>query len=118
MTRLWTTLLILVMACLVTVNMASAQEKRGKKGGKGDRAPDAGKLFDEMEKKAKHDPLTGVLAKDEFVKGMKESGSRMAERAEQMFDRIKKADSTKVTKEEYTTFLKDFMANRGKKKKG
>jgi hypothetical protein len=113
MVRLWTTFLVLAMACLVTVNTASAQGKQGKKGGK---MPDAGKLFDEMEKKAKHDPLTGVLTKDEFVKGMKESGSKMADRADQMFERIKKADKTKVTKDEYTTFLKDFMANRGKKK--
>ena len=113
MLRLWTTLLVLVVACLVTVNMASAQGRQGKKGGK---MPDAGKLFDGMEKLAKHDPLTGVLTKDEFAKGMKESGSRMASRAEQMFDRIKKADKSKVTKEEFTTFMKQFMGGRGKKK--
>jgi hypothetical protein len=95
MVKLWTTLLVLVVACLVTVNVASAQGRQGKKDG---RLPDAGKLFDDAEKAAKHDPLTGVLTKDEFVKGMKESGSKMADRAEQMFDRIKKADNSKVTK--------------------
>jgi hypothetical protein len=117
MARLWTTLMVLVVACLVTVNMASAQGRQGKKGQKGGKTPDAGKMFDDAEKAAKHDPLTGVLTKDEFVKGLKESGSRMASHAEQMFDRIKKADNSKVTKEEFTTFLKDFMGNRGKKKK-
>jgi hypothetical protein len=113
MVRLWATFLVLAMACLVTVNVASAQGKQGKKGGG---MPDAGKMFDDTEKAVKHDPLTGVLTKDEFVKGMKESGSRMADRGEQMFEHIKKADNSKVTKEEFVTFMKDFMGNRGKKK--
>jgi hypothetical protein len=112
MAKVLSTLLVLVVACLVVVSMASAQDKKGK----GQR-PDPGARFDAMEKSAGHDPLTGCLTKDEFVKAMKESGSKMADRAPEFFDKIKKADANKVTKDEYIAGIKELFSG-GKKKGG
>ena len=110
MARVWSMLLVMVVACLVAVNSVSAQEKKGKR----DR-PSPEKRFDDMEKAVKHDPLKGELTKDEFVTAMKETKSRMADKAEEFFKKIKKADESKVTKDEYVKALKDMFANRQKK---
>jgi hypothetical protein len=108
MVRVWTRLAVVVLACLVMVSMAVAQDQGGGKKRPQqtpeERKANAEKRFDDMEKTAKHDPLKGELTKEEFVAGMKEINTKMADRAEQMFDRITKADSTKVTKAEYVTF--------------
>jgi hypothetical protein len=104
MARVWSILAIL-LACLIMVGTVNAQEK------KGNRKP-ADQRFDDMEKTVKHDPLTGVLTKDEFVTALK--GTRMADRAEEFFKNIKKADEGKVTKAEYVQAMKDRY---GKKKK-
>ncbi len=68
-----------------------------------------------MEKAAKHDPLTGVLTQEEFVAGMKAAGGKMADRAEDIFKNIKKADEGKVTKDEYVTFATTRQPRGGKK---
>lgn len=115
MVRVWSKLLVLVVACLVAVNSVSAQEK---KKGKRDR-PSHEKRFDDLEKAVKHDPLKGELTKDEFVKALKETKSRMADKAEETFKSITKADENKVTKDEYVKFHKERSANhqkRGEKK--
>jgi len=71
--------------------------------------------FDALEKAVKHDPLTGVLTKDEFIAGVKEVSPKMADRAEKLFTDIKKADEGKVTKNEYVTAMKERYAKRKKK---
>jgi hypothetical protein len=108
-------MLVLLVATMVMVSTASAQDKE-KKGRKGGDRPTPEKRFDDMEKTVKHDPLTGVLTKDEYVKALKDT--RMADRAEEMFKRIKKADENKVTKAEYVTAMKEmFTKGKGKGKK-
>lgn len=111
MARVWSMLLVLVVACLIAVNSVSAQEKKGKRGDR----PSPEKRFDDMEKAVQHDPLKGELTKDEFVKALKETKSRMADKAEEVFKSIKKADENKVTKDEYVKFLKERFANHQKK---
>ena len=99
--RIWTVLLSLILAGFVAVNTGSAQEKK-----KHDRpSPEA--RFDGLEKAVKHDPLTGELTKDEFVTAMKETKSRAADKAEEIFGQIKKADEKKVTKAEYVAHMKE-----------
>jgi hypothetical protein len=109
--RIWTVLLSLVVVAAFAMN-ASAADKGGKKGGQ---RPDPGARFDDMDKKAHDGKLTGEVTKDEFVKVMKDSGSKMADKAGDMFDRIKKADPAKLTKQEYIDGLKSMFS--GKKKK-
>jgi len=115
MTRVCSTLLALAIACLVAVNTASAQQNEGKK--KRER-PNPEARFDALEKAANHDPLTGELTKDEFVKAMKATAPRMGDRAEQFFNRIKKADENKITKAEFVQSMKDFRAGQGGKHGG
>src|SRR3989339_1964237 len=92
-------LVVVVMACLVAVNVASAQEKKGK-----------GKRFDPaarwaaIAKGADKEGAT-ELSKEDFVKGVKAVGGRMADQGERLFDRIKKADEKKVTKDEFGKFM-------------
>jgi Ca2+-binding EF-hand superfamily protein len=120
MVRVWTRLAVMVLACLVMVSMAVAQDQGGGK----KRTPQtpeerkaaAEKRFDALEKAAKHDPATGVLTKDEFVAAVKEVNAKMADRAEDMFKNIKKADESKVTKAEYVTFMSE--QRRGGKRGG
>jgi hypothetical protein len=120
MVRICSTLLVVVMACLVAANVAFAQEQKkgGKRGGTPeDRKARAEKRFDDMEKAVKHDPLKGELTKDEFLKAMKEmSQGKMGDRAEEFFKRMKKADESKITKAEYVTAISEMMGGRGKKK--
>jgi hypothetical protein len=73
--------------------------------------------FDALEKAAKHDPLKGVLTKGEFVDAIKATSSpRMADRAEEMFLSIPKADPGKVTKDEFVKAINELIKSRGKKK--
>jgi hypothetical protein len=106
--RIWTILLSLILACFVTVNIGSAQEKK-----KHDR-PSPEQRFDNLEKAVKHDPLTGELTKDEFVTAMKETKSRQADKAGEIFGQIKKASDTKVTKAEYVAFVKEHFQHHKK----
>ena len=93
-----------------------SREKKGKgKQSPEERKAAAEKRFDDMEKAAKHDPLTGVLTKDEFVAAIKEINSKMGDCAEQMFDRITKADKDKITKGEYVKFASEPRQRGGKK---
>jgi len=106
MVRTWLTMLVMALACLIVVKPASAQE--GKKHG----GPES--RFDALEKAVKHEPLKGELTKDEFVTALKETKSRMADKAEEIFKSITKADENKVTKAEFVTFMKERMAKRKK----
>jgi hypothetical protein len=111
MPRVWSTLLVMVVACLIAVNSTAQEKKRGKGGDR----PSPESRFDALEKAAKHDPLTGVLTKEEFVKAMKDSGSRMADRAEEIFTKLKKADEKKITKDEFVKGMKEMFQGRGKR---
>lgn len=70
--------------------------------------------FDALEKAASHDPVKGVLTKDEFVTALKTVAPKMADKAEEIFAKITKADEGKVTKDEYVTWAK--AQHHGKKK--
>jgi hypothetical protein len=118
MVRVSTRLAVFVLACLVVVSMSIAQDQPDTKK-KGKQSPEERKAaiekrFDALEKAAKHDPLTGVLTKDEYVAAVKEVNAKMGDRAEEMFKNIKKADDGKVTKAEYVTFMSE--QRRGGKK--
>ena len=110
MVRVCSTMLALLVACLVAVNSASAQDKPKHQ----HTSPD--QRFDALEKAVNHEPLKGELTKDEFITAMKASKSKMADKAEEFFGKIKKADETKVTKAEYVDAMKAPFQNRGKKK--
>jgi Ca2+-binding EF-hand superfamily protein len=118
MVRVWTRLAVVVLACLAMASVSFAQDDGGGKKRTPptpeERKANAEKRFDDLEKAAKHDPVTGVLTKDEFVAAVKAGGGKMADRAEQMFDRITKADKDKITKAEYVTFASQ-PRTRGKK---
>jgi len=110
MVRKWSTMLFVALACLIVVNTASAQQ--GDQPAKKHGGPEA--RFDAMEKAVKHDPLKGELTKEEFVAALKELKSPRADKAEEFFNKIKKADENKVTKEEFVTAVKAMMAKRKK----
>lgn len=114
MARVIVRTLIVALLCVMASGSAFAQERKGKRGGGDHPSPEA--RFDAMEKLAKHDPLTGTLTKDEFIKAVKESGSRMADHAEEFFNRIKKADENKVTKDEFVTAAKEMRAKYANRK--
>ena len=107
MVRFWSVMLALVVASLVAVNVSAQEKKKGKM--------DMGARFDALEKAAGHDTLTGELTKDEFVKGMKASGSKMADRAEEIFGKFKKADENKITKDEFVAGMKEMFSHKKKK---
>jgi hypothetical protein len=94
----------MVIACFVTINVASAQDKKEKK--KYD--PEA--RWNAIVKGAEKAEGTTELTKDEFVKGVKAVGGKRADQGEELFKRIKKADESKITKDE---FIKG--SRRGKK---
>lgn len=110
MVRIWS-ILTLLFACCVMVNTVRAQDAPAKK----HKGPEA--RFDALEAAAKHDPLKGELTKDEFVAAIKATAKdpKQAEHAESLFNKISKADETKVTKAEFVKFAKDH-AGKGKKK--
>ncbi len=107
MVRTGLMVLIALGLLLAVARQSFAQEKK--------KRPTLEQRFDALEKAAKHEPLTGVLTKDEFVAAVKEVSPRMADRAEKIFDDIKKADAGKVTKAEYVTAMKERYKNRKKK---
>lgn len=112
MVRLWSALVVLAMVCFVAASVAAAQDKD--KGGKGRRFDPAAR-WAAIAKGADKEGAT-ELTKDEFVKGVKAAGGRMADEGEAFFDRIKKADEKKVTKDEFVGFMKEMASKRGEKK--
>lgn len=117
MRKLWSTLVVLVaMVCFVAVSVAAAQDKDKGKGAKGRRFDPAAR-WAALAKGADKEGAT-ELTKDEFVQGVKAAGGRMADQGEAIFDRIKKADEKKITKDEFVSFWKEMAAKRGEKKPG
>jgi len=73
--------------------------------------------FDEMERAVGHGSPMGVLTKEEFIRGLKQSGSKLADRAGETFDRMTKADPNRITKAEYVKFFEGLFSSGGKKGK-
>lgn len=113
MRKLWSTLVILAMVCFVAVSMTVAQDKDKDK--KGRARFDPATRWAAIAKGADKEGAT-ELTKDEFVKGVKAVGGPRADQGEMLFDRIKKAEEKKVTKDEYVSFVKQWMSKRGEKK--
>lgn len=113
MARVWSVLVVMV-ACLVAVNFASAQEKKKHGDHKGGHMDPAARWAAIAKGADKADATE--LTKDEFVKGVKAtSQGKMADHAEDFFKRIKKASEDKITKDEYIAGVKEMFS---KHKKG
>jgi len=117
MMKLWSSVLVLVVAVLVAVGSASAQEKKKRdKKGEGKR-PTAEQMAERIFQKLDTDPKDDVLTLKEF-----QASPRMKDKdkAKETFDKIEKKDEGKVTKEEFTKWMKKRMAEHRKEggKKG
>ena len=106
-------LLTLLLACSVMAGTVRAGDAPVKK----HKGQSIEQHFDALEKAAKHDPCTGVLTKDEFVAAVKATSkdAKQAQHADKWFDKITKADESKVTKDEFVKFMKANL-DKGKKK--
>lgn len=110
MVRLWSTLVVLVMVCFVAVSVVSAQQKKGRSN-----RPDPAARWAAIAKAADKEGAT-ELSKEDFIKGVKGVGGRMADQGEAIFNRVKKADEKKVTKDEFIAFAKQPRGKRSEKK--
>ena len=94
MSRVWSTLLVLTVACLVGLSVASAQAAEKKEGPKKPkRTPE--QIFQKLDKDA-----NGSLTFEEF-KG-KRTEPEQVEKAEQRFKRLDKDDDKSVSLKEFT----------------
>ena len=107
MVKLWSSLLVVVVAVLVAAGSVSAAEGKKKEGKKGERKRPsveqmAEKIFEKLDTDKSKD-----LSLDEF-----KASPRMKDKkkAEEIFNKIKKNDEGKVTVKELTEWLKERRA--------
>jgi hypothetical protein len=115
--RRFCSILSFLLACLIVASTVRGQDPDNPPPKKKKRSMTAAQRFDAMEKAANHDPLKGELTKDEFIAAVKSVQPKQADKAEDMFKGITKADEGKVTKDEYVAWTKAEAAKRKKKKK-